>query len=175
MPSAYDVALLSVPSVRDLRAVSSGAYQLVTMRRYNLPFSRLEIQAHVDEVNELYQPAPLRLHFALALHLMYIVLCQLLRRRDHPEYTKRACCNYRSSSCVRNLIRRLYKMPVEKEKPWHGLALECPVVLDATSPLYAMRCFPISYVHISRCFAAYPLLLVESCPTLFDFRKPMLI
>lgn len=32
-------------------------------------------------------------------------------------------------------------MPVEKEKPWHGLALECPVVLDATSPLYAMRCF----------------------------------
>ena len=38
-------------------------------------------------------------------------------------------------------------MPVEKEKPWHGLALECPVVLDATSPLYAMRCFPISYVH----------------------------
>ena len=35
--------------------------------------------------------------------------------------------------------------------------------------------FPISYVHISRCFAAYPLLLVESCPTLFDFRKPMLI
>lgn len=32
-------------------------------------------------------------------------------------------------------------MPVEKEKPWHGLALGCPVVLDATSPLYAMRCF----------------------------------
>lgn len=32
-------------------------------------------------------------------------------------------------------------MPVEKEKPWHGLALECPVVLDATSPLYARRCF----------------------------------
>ena len=32
-------------------------------------------------------------------------------------------------------------MPVEKEKPWHGLALECPVVLDATSQLYAMRCF----------------------------------
>lgn len=97
MPPAYNVALLSVPSVRDLRAVSSGAYQLVTMRRYNLPFTRLEIQTHVNEVNELYQPAPLRLHFALALHLMYIVLCQLLRRRDHPEYTKRACCNYRSS------------------------------------------------------------------------------
>lgn len=97
MPPAYNVALLSVPSVRDLRAVSSGAYQLVTMRRYNLPSTRLEIQTHVNEVNELYQPAPLRLHFALALHLMYIVLCQLLRRRDHPEYTKRACCNYRSS------------------------------------------------------------------------------
>lgn len=97
MPSADDVLLLCVPAIRDLRAIPSGAYQLVTMRRYNLPFTRLEIQAHVDKVNELYQPAPLRLHFALALHLMYIVLCQLLRRRDHPEYTKRACCNYRSS------------------------------------------------------------------------------
>lgn len=97
MPPAYNVALLSVPSVRDLRAVSSGAYQLVTMRRYNLPFTRLEIQTHVNEVNELYQPAPLCLHFTLAFHLMYIVLCQLLARRDHPEYTKRACCNYRSS------------------------------------------------------------------------------
>lgn len=97
MPPAYNVALLSVPSVRDLRAVSSGAYQLVTLRRYNLPLPRLEIQAHINEVYELYQPAPLRLLFLLALHLMYIVLCQLLRRRDHPEYTKRACCNYRSS------------------------------------------------------------------------------
>ena len=97
VPPAYDMSLLCVPPVRNLRAVASGAYQLVTMRRYNLPFTRLEIQTHIDEVNELYQPAPLRLHFALALHLMYIVLCQLLRRRDHPEYTKRACCNYRSS------------------------------------------------------------------------------
>ena len=67
VPSAYDVLLLGVPPVRDLRAVTSGAYQLVTLRRYNLPFSRLEIQAHVDEVNELYQPAPLHLHFAFAL------------------------------------------------------------------------------------------------------------
>lgn len=98
MPPAYNVALLSVPSVRDLRAVSSGAYQLVTMRRYNLPFTRLEIQTHVNEVNKLYQPAPLRPCLAFALHLAYIMLCQLLRRRDHiPEYTKRACCNYRSS------------------------------------------------------------------------------
>ena len=33
-------------------------------------------------------------------------------------------------------------MPVlRKRNHWHGLALECPVVLDATSPLYAMRCF----------------------------------
>lgn len=97
MTPTDDVLLRCVPSVRYLRAVSSGAYQLVTMRRYNLPSARLEIQTHVNEVYELYQPAPLRLHFALALHLMYIVLCQLLRRRDHPEYTKRACCNYRSS------------------------------------------------------------------------------
>ena len=97
VPPTYDMLLLIIPAIHDLRAVSSGAYQLIALRRYNLPFSRLEIQAHVDEVNELYQPAPLRLHFALALHLMYIVLCQLLRRRDHPEYTKRACCNYRSS------------------------------------------------------------------------------
>lgn len=97
MPPAYDMLLLCIPPVRDLRAIPSGAYQLVTPRRYNLPLSRLEIQTHVDEVNELYQPSPLSLYFALALHLMYIVLCQLLRRRDHPEYTKRACCNYRSS------------------------------------------------------------------------------
>ena len=97
VPPTYDMLLLSIPAIRNLRAVPSGAYQLIALRRYNLPFSRLEIQAHVDEVNELYQPAPLHLHFALALHLMYIVLCQLLRRRDHPEYTKRACCNYRSS------------------------------------------------------------------------------
>lgn len=97
VPSAYDVLLLGVPAIRDLRAVTSGAHQLVTLRRYNLPFARLEIKAHVDDVNELYQPAPLRLCLPLAFHLMYIVLCQLLRRRDHPEYTKRACCDYRSS------------------------------------------------------------------------------
>lgn len=67
VPPAYNVALLCVPSVRDLRAVSPGAYQLIPLRRYNLPLSRLEIQAHVNEVNELYQPAPFRLHFSLAL------------------------------------------------------------------------------------------------------------
>lgn len=67
MTPTYNMSLLSIPAIRDLRAVSPGAYQLVTMRRYNLPFSRLEIQAHVDEVNELYQPAPLRLYFALTL------------------------------------------------------------------------------------------------------------
>lgn len=67
MPPAYDMLLLSVPPVRDLRTVSSGAYQLVTLRRYNLPLSRLEIQTHINEVNELYQPAPLRLCLALAL------------------------------------------------------------------------------------------------------------
>lgn len=65
--STYDMAFLSVPAVHDLHAVSSGAYQLITLRRYNLPLSRLEIQAHVDEVNELYQPAPLSLYFAFAL------------------------------------------------------------------------------------------------------------
>ena len=97
MPPADDMLLLCIPSVRDLRAVTSGSYQLVTFWLYDFPSSRLEIQTHINEVYELYQPAPLRLHFALALHLMYIVLCQLLRRRDHPEYTKRACCNYRSS------------------------------------------------------------------------------
>lgn len=85
MPSAYDMLLLSIPAIRDLRAVPSGAYQLIALRRYNLPFSRLEIQAHVDEVNELYQPAPLRLHFLLALHLAYVVLCQLLARRRSPR------------------------------------------------------------------------------------------
>lgn len=98
MTPTYNMSLLSIPAIRDLRAVSPGAYQLIALRRYNLPFSRLEIQAHVDEVNELYQPAPLRPCLAFALHLAYIMLCQLLRRRDHiPEYTKRACCDYRSS------------------------------------------------------------------------------
>ena len=67
VPSTYNVAFLWVPPVRDLRAVTSGEYQLVTLRRYNLPFARLEIQAHIDEVYELYQPAPLCLHFALTL------------------------------------------------------------------------------------------------------------
>lgn len=137
MPPAYNVALLSVPSVRDLRAVSSGAYQLIALRRYNLPFSRLEIQAHVDEVNELYQPAPLRLHFALALHLMYIVLCQLLRRRDHPEYTKRACCNYRSSR-IRNQ-EVIQNASVEKEKPlaWAGFGVPAQ---DSNPLLRIMLC-----------------------------------
>lgn len=97
MPPADDMLLLSIPSVHDLRAVASGSYQLITLRLYDFPLARLEIQTHIDEVNELYQPAPLCLHFTLAFHLMYIVLCQLLARRDHPEYTKRACCNYRSS------------------------------------------------------------------------------
>ena len=85
VPPAYDMSLLCVPPVRNLRAVPSGAYQLIALRRYNLPFSRLEIQAHVDEVYELYQPAPLSLLFLLALHLAYVVLCQLLARRRSPR------------------------------------------------------------------------------------------
>ena len=85
MPPADDVLLLCIPSVHDLRAVASGAYQLVTFWIYDFPSARLEIQTHVDEVNELYQPAPLRLLFALALHLAYIVLCQLLARRRSPR------------------------------------------------------------------------------------------
>lgn len=67
VPSAYDVLLLGVPAIRDLRAVTSGAYQLVTFRLYDFPLARLEIQTHIDEVYELYQPAPLCLHFALTL------------------------------------------------------------------------------------------------------------
>ena len=97
MPPADDMLLRGIPSVRDLRAIASGSYQLVPMRLYDFPLARLEIQTHIDDVYELYQPAPLRLLFPLALHFAYVVLCQLLRRRDHPEYTKRACCNYRSS------------------------------------------------------------------------------
>lgn len=85
MPSADDMLLRCIPSVRDLRAISPGSYQLVPLRLYDFPLSRLEIQAHVDEVNELYQPAPFRLYFAIALHLMYIVLCQLFARRDHSQ------------------------------------------------------------------------------------------
>ena len=85
VPPTYDMLLLSIPAIRDLRAVPSGAYQLIALRRYNLPFSRLEIQTHVDEVYELYQPAPLRLLFLLALHLAYVGLCQLLARRRSPR------------------------------------------------------------------------------------------
>lgn len=85
MTPTYNMSLLSIPAIRDLRAVSPGAYQLIALRRYNLPFSRLEIQTHVNEVNELYQPAPLRLLLLLALHLAYIVLCQLLARRRSPR------------------------------------------------------------------------------------------
>lgn len=85
MPPADNVLLLCIPSVRDLRAVSSGAYQLVPLRLYNFPLARLEIQTHIDEVYELYQPAPLRLLFLLALHLAYVVLCQLLARRRSPR------------------------------------------------------------------------------------------
>ena len=85
MPPADDVLLRCIPSVRDLRAVASGAYQLIALRRYNLPFSRLEIQTHIDEVYKLYQPAPLRLLFLLALHFAYVVLCQLLARRRSPR------------------------------------------------------------------------------------------
>lgn len=54
-------------------------------------------------------------------------------------------------------------MPVEKEKPWHGLALEC---LRRTRTRFSALCYAVCYLvhhrHISRCFAAYPLLLVES-------------
>lgn len=85
MTPADDVLLLRIPSVRDLCAVSSGAYQLIPMRLYDFPLARLEIQTHIDEVYELYQPAPLRLLFLLALHLAYIVLCQLLARRRSPQ------------------------------------------------------------------------------------------
>ena len=94
MTPADDVLLLCIPSVRDLRAISPGSYQLVTFWLYDFPSARLEIQAHVDEVNELYQPAPFRLYFALALHLMYIVLCQLFARRDHSQRHEEGllCC-----------------------------------------------------------------------------------
>ena len=85
VPSAYDMLLLIIPAIHDLRAVSSGAYQLIPPRLYDFPSARLEIQTHIDEVYELYQPAPLRLLFLLALHLAYIVLCQLLARRRSPR------------------------------------------------------------------------------------------
>ena len=85
MPPADDVLLLCVPSVRDLRAIASGSYQLVTFWLYNFPLARLEIQTHIDEVYELYQPAPFRLLSLLALHLAYVVLCQLLARRRSPR------------------------------------------------------------------------------------------
>lgn len=67
VPPAYDMLLLSIPAIHDLRAVPSGAYQLIALWCYNLPLSRLEIQTHVNDVNELYQPAPLCLYFAFAL------------------------------------------------------------------------------------------------------------
>lgn len=85
MPPADDMLLRCIPSVHDLRAVASGAYQLVTFWLYNFPLARLEIQTHIDEVYELYQPAPLRLLFLPALHFAYIVLCQLLARRRSPR------------------------------------------------------------------------------------------
>lgn len=85
MPPTDDMLLLCIPSVRDLRTVSSGAYQLVPLRLYDFPLARLEIQTHIDDIYELYQPAPLRLFFLLALHLAYIVLCQLLARRRSPR------------------------------------------------------------------------------------------
>lgn len=85
MPPADDMLLLCIPSVRNLHAVASGVYQLVPLRLYDFPLARLEIQAHIDEVYELYQPAPLRLLFLLALHLAYVVLCQLLARRRSPQ------------------------------------------------------------------------------------------
>lgn len=97
MPPAYNMLLLCVPPVRDLRSVPSGAYQLITLWCYNLPLSRLEIQAHVDEVSKLYQPAPLRLHFAFALHLAYVMLCQLLARRESPRIHEEGLLCYRSS------------------------------------------------------------------------------
>lgn len=85
MTPADDVLLLCIPSVHDLHAVASGAYQLVTFWLYNFPLARLEIQTHINEVYELYQPAPLRLLFLPALHLAYVVLCQLLARRRSPR------------------------------------------------------------------------------------------
>ena len=85
MPPTDDVLLLCIPSVRDLRAVSSGSYQLVPMWLYDFPSARLEIQTHVDKVYEFYQPAPLRLLFLFALHFAYVVLRQLLARRISPR------------------------------------------------------------------------------------------
>ena len=85
MTPADDVLLCCIPSVHDLRAVASGAYQLVTFWLYDFPSARLEIQTHIDDVYELYQPAPLRLLFLLALHFAYVVLCQLLARRRSPR------------------------------------------------------------------------------------------
>ena len=85
MPPADDVLLLCIPSVHDLRAVASGAYQLVTFWLYDFPLARLEIQTHIDDIYELYQPAPLCLFFLLALHFAYVVLRQLLARRRSPR------------------------------------------------------------------------------------------
>lgn len=85
MTPADDVLLLRIPSIRDLRAVASGVYQLISLRLYDFPFARLEIQTHIDDIYELYQPAPLRLLSLLALHLAYVVLCQLLARRRSPR------------------------------------------------------------------------------------------
>ena len=62
-------------------------------------------------------------------------------------------------------------MPVlRKRNHWHGLALECLAGLEPTSLRYAtQRDTSYTIGTISRCFAAYPLLLVESCPTLSTF------
>lgn len=85
MPPAYNMLLLRIPSVHDLRAVASGPYQLIPLWLYDFPLAQLEIQTHIDDIYELYQPAPLRLLSLLALHLAYVVLCQLLARRRSPR------------------------------------------------------------------------------------------
>ena len=67
------------------------------------------------------QPAPFSLHFALVLHLMYIVLCQLLAHRDHSQIHKRGHVVITGPLCCPTLFRLLQAYAyilakVEKEK-----------------------------------------------------------
>lgn len=68
-------------------------------------------------------------------------------------------------------------MPVlRKRNLGMGWPLECLAGLEPASLRYAtQRDTSYTIGTISRCFAAYPLLLVESLLNAFDFRKPMLI
>ena len=86
---SYDVE--NVPDTLNTSSQYEGVYINRLLSAQYVPGSTFKIVTaicaieNIDDIYELYQPAPLCLFFLLALHFAYVVLRQLLARRRSPR------------------------------------------------------------------------------------------